>query len=154
MLELVPMTESDFAAWLDNAQKNYAAEKVAAGTWLPDEAKARSEADHAQLLPQGLGTLNHHFFLLKDGDQAVGSLWYNIATDGLKTNVFLYDLLIYEPFRRKGYGLQAMQGLEAHIRPQGYKSIALHVFGHNQAAQELYKKAGYGVADLIMEKWL
>ena len=52
----------------------------------------------------------------------------------------------------QGYATQALEALEAHAKPNGVKKLGLHVFGHNTAARELYKKAGYLETNVSMAK--
>jgi ribosomal protein S18 acetylase RimI-like enzyme len=40
------------------------------------------------------------------------------------------------------------------LESMGAESVALHVFGDNIIAQELYKKAGYQITDIQMKKKL
>jgi RimJ/RimL family protein N-acetyltransferase len=65
---------------------------------------------------------------------------------------FIYDIEIYEPFRRRGYASQALLAAEDKARELGLKAIALHVFGYNTGARALYDKLGYRVTDLTMAK--
>jgi ribosomal protein S18 acetylase RimI-like enzyme len=67
---------------------------------------------------------------------------------------FVYDFLIYEEFRRRGYGKQAMLALEATVKELGIDKIALHVYAHNRVARVLYEKAGYEITGISMTKKL
>jgi ribosomal protein S18 acetylase RimI-like enzyme len=103
-------------------------------------------------LPQGLQTeANFLFMLVNETGQQVGHLWYNINAQK-PNSAFIYDFEIYEHFRRKGYALQALKTLEADAKLRGVKKLGLHVFGHNTAARELYKKAGYLETNVNMAK--
>ena len=53
-MNLIPMKDSDYAAYLTNAVFEYANDKVQAGTWAKDEALALAKESFASLLPQGL----------------------------------------------------------------------------------------------------
>ena len=66
----------------------------------------------------------------------------------------IYDFLIYEEHRRKGYGKQTLVALEEKVKELGIETIALHVFGHNQAAIDLYQKTGYKMTNIQMQKKL
>ena len=46
MIRLVPMTESEFEAYLEKAIPEYAADKAGAGDWSEDEALERSRKDY------------------------------------------------------------------------------------------------------------
>ena len=61
----------------------------------------------------GLETPGHHFFSIveEQSGQEVGCIWYGLLEEAGQTIAFVYDFLIYEEHRRKGYGLQALQAL-------------------------------------------
>jgi hypothetical protein len=48
------MTEEEFQAFLAESVPEYAAEKVKAGNWTPEEALEKSRKEHTRLLPEGL----------------------------------------------------------------------------------------------------
>jgi RimJ/RimL family protein N-acetyltransferase len=154
MIDLLPMTAPDFAAYLELTIPQYAREKVAAGNWNEAEALERSRQEYAKLLPQGLETANNFLFtLVNETGEKVGWLWY--ARDAKKPEqAFILDFEIYESFRRRGYATLALTRLEEHARPQGIKKLELHVFGFNTAARDLYKKCGYEETNVNMARTL
>jgi hypothetical protein len=56
-LSLRGMTEEEFQAFLAESVPEYAAEKVKAGNWTPEEALEKSRNEHTRLLPEGLASL-------------------------------------------------------------------------------------------------
>jgi ribosomal protein S18 acetylase RimI-like enzyme len=152
MVSLRPMTEDEFQSFLAEDIPTYAAEKVRAGTWKPEEAISRSKDEHAQLLPGGLHSPHQHLYTIEDNGRAVGRLW--LSSDPLASAGagFIYDLHVEEASRRQGIGREAMLALEIEARRLGLHSLALHVFGDNQAARSLYEKLDYRVTDINMEK--
>jgi ribosomal protein S18 acetylase RimI-like enzyme len=148
------MTQSEFEAYLQSAIREYADEKVRAGNWQPAEAMQRSEQEYAKLLPDGLETKNEHLYSIVDDARArpVGMIWFERKEGSARPLAFLYDFIIYEEFRRKGYGRRALAALEAKVKEMGLDKISLHVFGHNKAAFELYSKLGYKVTNILMSK--
>jgi ribosomal protein S18 acetylase RimI-like enzyme len=86
-------------------------------------------------------------------DQKVGILWVAINHRGLPT-AFVFDVEIYEAFRRCGYAEQAFLRLEEEMKALGMTKIGLHVFGHNHAARALYEKVGYETTNIQMAKAL
>jgi RimJ/RimL family protein N-acetyltransferase len=56
--------------------------------------------------------------------------------------------------RGAGYGTAALLALEDWCRANGFDSIGLHVFGHNEGAWRLYKRLGYTETSVQMEKRL
>lgn len=155
MVQLVPMTESDLHVYLQNAIEEYAQEHVKAGNWHPSEALQQSEKEFQQLLPDGVASKDQYLFSIIDATGLkVGLLWFAVRYQSSQPYAFVYDFLIYEEFRRRGYGKQAFAVLEELVQELGLDSISLHVFGHNQPAIALYQAAGYEIVDLIMTKKL
>jgi ribosomal protein S18 acetylase RimI-like enzyme len=154
-IDLVPMTQEQFEAWLPGTIEGYAKEHVATGRWSKDEAIGKSRDEHEKLLPQGVATPdNHLWFIVRSSDrQKVGLLWVKIETAPTH-HAFIYNIEIDEPFRRRGYATLAMTRLEEQARRMGLDSIKLHVFGHNTAARPLYEKLGYVPTNINMSKTL
>jgi len=153
VITLRAMTPTEYEAWLDTSTDEYALEKVKAGNWPADDAKARALAEYAGYLPQGTATAGHHLFTIADAeDRAVGMIW--IATDVHKTpgRCWIYDLRVDEHQRRRGHARAAMLAIEAVAREHGQTVIGLHVFGHNTGARALYESLGYGVTNVNMAK--
>ena len=60
-----------------------------------------------------------------------------------KRIAYVYDVNIAPEHQRKGYASRAFLALESVARNLGLAGVALHVFGHNVAAQAMYTKLGY-----------
>jgi RimJ/RimL family protein N-acetyltransferase len=152
MIRLESMSESDFRAYLEYVIPLYADDKVQSGNWTADEALERSRKEYGNFLPNGIHTEGHFVGNLRnENNENVGFLWYGILPQRPGW-AFIYDFEIYAAFRRRGYATQALEALEAHVKPLGIKNLELHVFGHNIAARELYKKAGFAESNVIMTK--
>ena len=154
MITLQPMTEADFHIYLEKTIPEYAREKVQAGNWSAEEAPERSRKEYEIYLPQGVQTPGNFLFtLVNEAGEKVGFLWYAIQPrqPGLG---FIYDFEVYASFRRRGYASQALVLLEQDARRHGLDRLDLHVFGHNIAARELYKKAGFVESNIMMLKEL
>lgn len=119
-----------------------------------DSYRARAADDFARLLPDGLGTPEHHFWTGYDGDTEVGLVWLNISprSDGL--HAFGYDFLVAEELRRHGYGRAMIVAAERLCRDRGVVSLALDVFGVNHGARSLYEAMGFEVTATLMRKTL
>lgn len=150
MIQLVPMTQSEFDSYLESSIPEYAADKVRAGNWTEAESLERSRKGYAELLPHGLVTPNHYLFSVKDSqsDERVGWFWLAVEKD----NAFVYDIVIEEKHRRKGYGTQVLRVAEVEAKRLGCNKIGLHVFGFNEEAFALYQKLGYEVTNINMSK--
>ncbi|MCP4168187.1 MAG: GNAT family N-acetyltransferase [Chloroflexi bacterium] len=153
-VRLRPLNDAGFHTWLSLAIRDYARDKIEAGTRAEADAEENSRQQYAQLLPQGLASKDQYLFAVHDisEDLHVGVLWFGIQRDRPAPVAWIYDLIIFDSYRRKGYGLKAMFALNTEVKAQGVNRIELHVFGHNKAAQALYAKAGYDVASVVMAK--
>jgi ribosomal protein S18 acetylase RimI-like enzyme len=164
MITLEAISPAEYKTWLTQAIRDYADDKVSSGNWEAAEALDRSAAEFHRLLPDGPATPDNFVYSLMapnaDADSAedaapvsVGVLWF--ALPPWKPPIaFIYDFLIYEPYRRHGYGAEALRALEEKVKAMGLDTIGLHVFAHNTAARALYEKAGYAVTDINMAKKL
>ncbi len=155
MVRLNPITEEEFSPYLERLALGYAEDKVRSGTWEEKDAIELAEADLKGLLPDGKDTDQNSIFLVKndEGDH-VGFVWLNRYKLGQASGIFIYDIIVEQEHRRKGYGTQILAEVENIARRNGVNRISLHVFAHNEEAIELYMKCGYRVTDVEMEKSL
>jgi ribosomal protein S18 acetylase RimI-like enzyme len=154
MIHLVPMTESEFETYLEKAIPEYAADKAGAGDWSEQEALERSRKTYQQLLPQGVKTENNYLFRIQvdESGEKIGVLW--MRHEEPRPHGFIFDIVLDETQRGKGYGKQAMLALEEIAKDMGLETIGLHVFAYNTVAMQLYKKLGYEVTSQNMVKRL
>src|SRR4051812_49807063 len=112
MITLETITLPEYKTWLTQAIRDYADDKVSSGNWEASEALDRSAAEFHRLLPDGPATPDNFIYSLmapnagKGGEEttpvSVGVLWF--ALPPWKPPIaFIYDFLIYEPYRRHGY---------------------------------------------------
>jgi ribosomal protein S18 acetylase RimI-like enzyme len=85
-----------------------------------------------------------------DGE-AVGILWLGPAPSP-RTGWWIYDIHVVAAQRRRGYGRALLEAAEREAQRRGADSIALNVFGGNDAARRLYESSGYDVAAIVMRK--
>jgi len=157
VVDLRPLCEAGYEAYLKAAIAGYAEEKVKAGNWTAAEAPERARANYEQLLPQGTSTPNNTLLTIFEPatGREIGIVWYAIAQDGrAETDAFLYDFELVPEVRGKGFGRAALVALDVRLRGQGITSLALHVFGHNTVARALYETSGFEVTNLNMRKRL
>lgn len=154
MIRLVPMTEGEFEIYLEKAIADYAADKAGAGDWSEEEALERSRQSYQELLPQGVATENNYLFRiqLEENGEKIGMIW--MKHEAPRPHGFIYDIVLDEVQRGKGYGKQTMLALEEFAKGLALKTIALHVFAYNAAAMKLYKGLGYEVTSQNMTKKL
>jgi len=156
MVRLVPMKATEYESYLAISIREYAEDKVQSGNWQPEEALERSTQDFQKLLPDGVATKDNYLYDIVDETLGlkVGMIWLARILQGAKPVMFIYDFRIDEPYRRKGYGEQAMLAAEVQAKALGYDTIALHVFGFNHGARALYEKLGYEITNINMAKKL
>lgn len=152
MIKLVPMQQEDFQPYLERGIREYADDHVRNGNWSTEEALERSRKEFEQLLPEGVNSSDQFLYSIVDefsGDK-IGLLWVQVKAQ----KAFIYDFSIEESFRGKGYGKQTLLALDEKLKSMNVESVALHVFGDNITAQELYKKMGYQITNIQMQKVL
>jgi len=156
VVRLVPMSQTQFERYLPSAVQDYAQEHVRAGNWSPENALQMAKASFDALLPDGPATPSQFLFTVEDEmlGERVGMLWFAVEEREAAQRAFLYDIRIEEAYRRRGYGTQALEALEAKVRELGVTRITLHVFGHNHPARAMYAKLGYEAVDLRLSKTL
>ncbi|WP_170981422.1 GNAT family N-acetyltransferase [Nocardioides dongxiaopingii] len=150
---LEPMDEATFARWEADELENYARERARAGE-SPERAREVSRQQHAELLPDGVDSEHHHFFVGRaageDGRPTVGTLW--LSTE--RPMAFVYDVAVHEERRRRGHGAGLMRAGALWARERGAHALGLNVFGHNHAARALYDRLGYHVTEEFLGKRL
>jgi ribosomal protein S18 acetylase RimI-like enzyme len=153
MVTLEPMKPEEFEVWQTASISGYAAEMVRNGAWAPEHALEQATDLFARLVPDGQSTLGHEFrSIVTDGREKVGALWFAAAEEIGHGTCFIWDIVIDEAHRGRGYGRGAMEALEPLARSLGYDAIRLHVFGDNAIARHLYQSVGYVETDVTMMK--
>jgi GNAT superfamily N-acetyltransferase len=139
-LKLRVMTPGAFDAFYARLVRDYADELHAAGM-SRDAADERSRTQSAELIPDGVDSAGQEFFTAWVGEDPVGHLW--ISTE--RPMAFVYDIVVREEQRRKGYGEAIMNAGAIWSRDHGHFALGLNVFAHNPGARALYDKLGYVV---------
>ena len=152
---LRPLREDEYADWLARTKEGYAQSMIVEGGVPEDVARAKSEHDHATLLPDGLATKDHFIFAVEADGEVVGSLWLATRAGGdLGASMFVYALAVDEAHRGRGFGRDAMLLAEDEARAHGLDSVSLNVFGGNTVARGLYTSLGYSEQAVAMRKEL
>jgi GNAT superfamily N-acetyltransferase len=139
-VELHGMTQDEFDAFVATLVEGYAEELAAAGM-EPAAARVRSEEQTAGLIHAGRDTPGQVFFTAEADGSPVGRLW--LSTEGRMA--FVYDVVVDESHRRRGYGEGIMNAGARWSRDHGHPVLGLNVFAHNVGARALYDKLGYRV---------
>jgi RimJ/RimL family protein N-acetyltransferase len=153
-VRLVEMDEKSYQGYRETLVRDYAADKVRAGVWSKEEAEDAAAKDVDGLLLEGPATPNHHLYSVRDEalPAEVGVLWISPRDSGVGRSVWIYDIIIHERFRRRGYASRILQLVEDKAGELGATRIELHVFGHNHGARALYENAGYTATSILMAK--
>ena len=153
-IRLVELDEAAYREYREHLVRDYAADKVRAGAWSEAEAGSRAANDVDGLLPEGMATRNHFLYSIRDESAAadVGTVWFVLMGSGVGRSVWIYDIVINETFRRRGYATRTLKLVEDRAGELGARSVELHIFGHNRGAQALYEKMGYGITSITMAK--
>ena len=151
---LVEMGEKSFRGYTDHLVRDYAADKVKADVWSAEEAEDRAAKEVEGLLPEGTLTRDHYLYSVRDESvpAEVGILWISPRNSGTGRTLWIYDVIVHEGFRRKGYASRILHLVEDKARELGAAKVELHVFGHNHGARALYEKLGYTPTSIIMAK--
>ncbi|MDV7703609.1 GNAT family N-acetyltransferase [Leuconostoc suionicum] len=153
MLRLENMTAAHFDDYMSSSIKEYALEKVQAGSWTQEDSLDNARLTYDRLLPDGLNTPNNFFFSIINGDNVIGYIW--LGPDSENKNIaFIFDFEIYDAYQNNGFGSQAISLASTKTKALGFTSVGLHVFGTNSRAIHVYEKAGFEITDIKMQKKL
>ncbi|WP_353892862.1 GNAT family N-acetyltransferase [Proteinivorax hydrogeniformans] len=73
-------------------------------------------------------------------NEVIGILW--LYEEDSET-MFIAYIEIFKEFRGQGFGKKVMYDMFSFVNNLGYKTLHLHVFGHNEKAVKLYEKTGF-----------
>ena len=148
MLKLEPLQQDDFERFLERGIREYAEDHVRNGNWPAEDALERSRKEFEHYLPEGIHSKDQYLWSIQNGDDKIGVLWVQVRD----RKAFIFNFVIDEEFRGKGFGKQALVALDEKLKSLNDESVALHVFGDNVNAQELYKKMGFKTVSINMKK--
>jgi ribosomal protein S18 acetylase RimI-like enzyme len=151
MVELELKSSEELATWLPNMFEHYVAERIKAGE-NADVAKKMSDAQSAELFPNGTPADGQHVMNVIADEECVGTLWMGRPLSGDGDTWYIFDIEIAKDLRGRGYGRAAMEAAEAWTRERGGTRVALNVFGPNLTARALYDSLGYEVLATAMFK--
>ena len=152
-ISLRPMSDEEFSAYLKIALPEYASEKKKGENLTDEQAMKVATDSYNELLPDGVRSADQHLFSVVENatKKVIGTLWFCHKTQP-RSHAWIYDIVLNEASRGKGYGSQTMQLAEEEVLKRGIHSIGLHVFGHNKTAMNLYEKVGFRTTNRIMVK--
>ena len=151
MISLREMNDMEFEAFKAFLVEDYAADIARTYNVSSTEAHSNSEQQINTLLSQGRTTPRQFLWMVVNETAAsIGHLWCDV--DQAQARAFICDIVIYEPYRGKGYGKQTLLHLEAKLREWSIRRIGLHVFAYNTSAIALYQRLGYQTTGFDMQK--
>jgi ribosomal protein S18 acetylase RimI-like enzyme len=149
MVKLETIQQEDFDRFLERGVREYAEDHVRNGNWPAEGALERSRKEFEHYLPDGIHSKDQYVWsILDEQNDKIGVLWVQVKD----RQAFIFDFIIDESFRGRGFGKQALAAMDEQLRSMNVESVALHVFGDNITAQELYKKMGFEVTGMHMKK--
>ncbi|MFJ4123663.1 GNAT family N-acetyltransferase [[Kitasatospora] papulosa] len=148
------MTEREFDAWAAVSVGTYARSWMERG--VPEEqARRKSETDHAANLPDGLATPGMYFHVLVHDGAVVGHVWVARREEPEGQDLgYVFDVEVREEHRGRGYGRALMHLAEDVTLDAGLGLLGLHVFASNTPALRLYESLGYEVTQYNLAKAL
>ncbi|MGA2210063.1 MAG: GNAT family N-acetyltransferase [Acidimicrobiales bacterium] len=150
---LRPMEDEELQAWMKDQREHYIEDRIGTGE-QPEEAERIATEQYAMLFPEGKPAPGHFLSRVVDGDEPVGWLWIGPRTPARPDAYWVWDVVIEEAHRGRGYGRAAMLLAEEQAHGAGATEIGLNVFGYNAVARGLYESLGYETTTLQMRKEL
>ena len=150
------MREEAFEEFLALSAKGYADDNIRSGRWPGAGSLERAAAELAESLPNGIHTPDNYIFEIAASQEgaSVGYIWFAVRDQYGQRSAFIYDVEIKPEFRRQGYATAAFEAVEKHVAALGIQTVGLHVFAFNEGALALYKKLGFQVTGVNMQKIL
>jgi RimJ/RimL family protein N-acetyltransferase len=148
------MDETPFRHYRWHLVRDYAADKVRASVWSPEESEDKASKEIEGLLPEGTATPGHFLYAVRDESipAEVGMVWISPRDSGGGRSLWIYDIVVHDRFRRRGYASRILHLVEDKARQLGAERVELHVFGHNHGARALYENTGFKPTSIIMSK--
>ena len=139
------MTQQAYDAFYRWSVEHHANELMEQKCIPREEASKEASKELSGMLPNGFHTENNFLMSIISNEEIVGYIWtLHEETDGKKQS-FLCDFAIWEEYRRKGYGAQALLLMEKQAADAGCVESVLFVADRNAEARTLYEKSGYRV---------
>ena len=125
---------------------SYARDPMGGGTPLPEQVKQN-------LIPQ-LQQRNDYLGVIAFHDDKPAGLinaFEGFSTFAARPLLNIHDVIVGPEFRGKGLSQRMMSELEQRAREQGCCKLTLEVLSNNTAAQNAYRKFGFGAYELDPE---
>ncbi len=153
-LALVPLPAERFERWLERSTHEYLRDLIATGQPGPQAESAARQTMQQAFEGRGPRGTNAVFDVVDNELGIVGYLWVGTDASDDPSSWWIWDFLIEDEFRGRGFGKSAMLLAENYARSQGAATLGLNVFGFNTTARRLYESVGYETTSLKMRKTL
>ncbi len=147
-VDLVPLSSEEIDAFLERQIAEYAEEKRRAGHWSGADAQELSRKSVMAVVGPDPMKGDHRFFKGTSEDGAcVGWIWVGLPPGEfhLQRARWLYQILVEEDSRGRGFGRAMLVALEDLLSGAGVEALHLNVFKWNLVARSLYDSMGYEV---------
>jgi ribosomal protein S18 acetylase RimI-like enzyme len=151
MIRLVVLPDQDLEEWLALMWADYRSQLLGAG-FSSEEASLNIEQNGKTLFDNGVPNDDQRVFHVMDEEVKVGSLWLATREKQNTGEWYVYDIMIDEEYRGKGFGRSTMRVAEDYVKSQGGTILELNVFGPNAVARGLYESLGYKTMTIGMRK--
>ncbi|MFF2044855.1 GNAT family N-acetyltransferase [Kitasatospora sp. NPDC058170] len=147
----------DFPDWLEQAKQGYIHDLLSSGL-SEQQARAKSDADHVHLLPQGADTPGVVLRRLHGaGPDPLGALWLALRVRDLPGGgplAWVMVVEVAEAHRGHGHGRSLMLLAERECLAAGVHDLGLNVFTGNEVAIRLYDSLGFRITNRVYGKTL
>jgi GNAT superfamily N-acetyltransferase len=147
------MSNTEITAFLARSNDEYINERVAWGDSVERATREASEQTDVAF-PNGKPARGHLIFHIECDGVAVGALWIGPVRPELPTHFWVWDVMIDDPHRARGFGRAAMLLAEHEARAAGATDLGLNVIDTNRVARHLYESLGYAPTSTHMAKRL
>jgi GNAT superfamily N-acetyltransferase len=151
-IHLKPVADSELNEFLGIFQPRYIEERMHSDLLSHGESRVFVERQWKTLLPEGTRSPGHYFLWAVDQteDARIGLLW--LFFDASIHQTFIYQIEVFGPRQRRGYGRQLLKEAECFARKLGARAMSLNVFSTNKKAISLYGSSGYTTVSQNMTK--
>jgi ribosomal protein S18 acetylase RimI-like enzyme len=150
-MELKEKPPADVAEWLVVMWADYRKDLLGAGM-SESEADKNIERNRTQLFDGDELVKGQYVFDVINEVATIGTLWLADRSEQSEGEWFIYDIVVDQAFRGRGFGRLTMQAAEEFVRSHGGTRLGLNVFGPNRVARNLYEAMDYQVMAVSMFK--
>ncbi|MGX1882075.1 GNAT family N-acetyltransferase [Streptomyces sp. NPDC055287] len=149
-----PMSAGEFDTWLAHTKVGHVRSLTARG-YSEEAARAKSDADHAAALSDGIATPDTYLGALVRDGAVVGTLWLALRHPHPgQSGAYVFDVEVAGEYRGQGLGRALLLIAEREALAAGSDRIGLNVYADNTPALRLYEALGYAPLSYHLYKQL